>query len=94
MAILFVIENMTFGRLSVNNNPCFYKLTFEVERIIFITRSKFNIHHSNLIVSHRTQNISRDGRKTFIVLRMIINLSVNQNTNKNTNTCLVIYSYK
>jgi hypothetical protein len=36
---LFVIENMTFGRLSVNINsvttvdwlPCFYKLTFEVE---------------------------------------------------------------
>jgi hypothetical protein len=32
MAILFVVENMTFGRLSVNNNPCFYKLTFEVEK--------------------------------------------------------------
>jgi hypothetical protein len=46
MGILFVVENMTFGRHSVNINgvttvdwlPCFYKLTFEVE--------KDNFHHS------------------------------------------------
>jgi hypothetical protein len=43
---LFVVENMTFGLLSVNINsvttvdwlPCFYKRTFEVE--------KDNFHHS------------------------------------------------
>jgi hypothetical protein len=50
-----------FGRLSVNNNPCFYNLLLKLKRFIFITRSKFafsitlyffDIHHSNLIVSH------------------------------------------
>ena len=52
MAIFFVVENMTFARLSVNNNPCYI--------------ASVNTKRDWLICSHVALdkcNVSRPGNK-------------------------------
>ena len=105
LCLLLKTWPLGFGRLLVNINsvttvdwlPCFYKLTYEVEKDNFYHSLKvclcFSITYNSLIYviatwlfSHNTYSISSDGRETFSVIITFPSIKINDKNTKRFST--------